>query len=52
LASWHTFLDFIGKSGVFAAYATHGVVPIVLSDKQGAFEGCSLRGISLTGHDP
>jgi hypothetical protein len=26
--------DFIGKSGVFAAYAAHGVVPIVLSDKR------------------
>jgi hypothetical protein len=26
-------LDFIGKSGVFAAYAAHGVVPIVLSEK-------------------
>jgi hypothetical protein len=32
-------LDFIGKSGVFAAYAAHGVVPIVFSDKQGAFDG-------------
>jgi hypothetical protein len=32
-------LDFIGKSGVFAAYAAHGVVPIVLSDKQGTFDG-------------
>jgi len=32
-------LDFIGKSSVFAAYAAHGVVPIVLSDKQGAFDG-------------
>src|SRR5262249_12137209 len=32
-------LDFIGKSGVFAAYAAHGVVPIVLSDKQGVFDG-------------
>jgi hypothetical protein len=32
-------LGFIGKSGVFAAYAAHGVVPIVLSDKQGAFDG-------------
>jgi len=31
-------LDFIGKSGVFAAYAAHGVVPIVFSDKQGAFD--------------
>jgi hypothetical protein len=27
-------LDFIGKSGIFAAYAAHGVIPIVLSDKQ------------------
>ena len=32
-------LDFIGKSGVLAAYAAHGVVPIVLSEKQGAFDG-------------
>jgi hypothetical protein len=32
-------LDFIAKSGVFAAYAAHGVVPIVLSDKQGTFDG-------------
>jgi hypothetical protein len=32
-------LDFIAKSGVFAAYAAHGVVPIVLSRKQGAFDG-------------
>src|SRR5205814_809339 len=32
-------LDFIGKSGVFAAYAAHGVVPIVLSEKQGTFDG-------------
>jgi hypothetical protein len=32
-------LDVIGKSGVFAAYAAHGVVPIVLSDKQGIFDG-------------
>jgi hypothetical protein len=32
-------LDFIGKSGVFAAYAAHGVVPIVLSDREGAFDG-------------
>jgi hypothetical protein len=32
-------LDFVAKSGVFAAYAAHGVVPIVLSDRQGAFDG-------------
>src|SRR5262249_32062537 len=32
-------LDFIGKSSVFAAYAAHGVVPIVLSDRQGTFDG-------------
>jgi hypothetical protein len=32
-------LDFIGKSTVFAAYAAHGVVPIVFSDKQGTFGG-------------
>jgi hypothetical protein len=32
-------IDWIGKSSVFAAYAAHGVVPIVLSDKEGAFDG-------------
>jgi hypothetical protein len=32
-------LDFIAKSTVLAAYAAHGVVPIVLSDKQGTFDG-------------
>jgi hypothetical protein len=32
-------IDWIGKSSVFAAYAAHGVVPIVLSDKPGAFDG-------------
>jgi len=32
-------VDCIGKSGVFAAYAAHGVVPIVLSEKSGAFDG-------------
>jgi hypothetical protein len=32
-------LDFIAKSGVFAAYAAHGVVPIVLSEKPGAADG-------------
>jgi hypothetical protein len=32
-------LDRMGKSGVFAAYAAHGVVPIVLSEKQGAADG-------------
>ena len=29
----------IGKSGVFAAYAAHGVVPIVLSENLGHFNG-------------
>jgi hypothetical protein len=32
-------VDCIGKSGVLAAYAAHGVVPIVLSEKSGAFDG-------------
>jgi hypothetical protein len=32
-------VDFIGKSTVFAAYAAHGVVPIVISEKQGAADG-------------
>lgn len=32
-------LDLIGKSSVFAAYAAHGVVPIVFSDTQAAFDG-------------
>jgi hypothetical protein len=31
--------DFLAKSGVFAAYAAHGVIPIVFSDKQGSFDG-------------
>jgi hypothetical protein len=31
--------DFIAKSSRFAAYAAHGVVPIVFSEKQGAFDG-------------
>jgi len=32
-------LDFIAKSGVFAAYAANGVVPIVFSEKRGPFDG-------------
>jgi len=32
-------LHVIGKSGVFAAYAAHGVVPIVFSDKPGQCDG-------------
>jgi Glycosyltransferase Family 4 len=32
-------LDAIGKSGVFAAYAAHGVVPIVFSEELGFHEG-------------
>ena len=32
-------LNAIGKSGVFAAYAAHGVIPIVFSEKRGPFEG-------------
>src|SRR5262245_5866022 len=32
-------VDFLAKSGRFAAYAAHGVVPIVLSEKQGVFDG-------------
>jgi hypothetical protein len=32
-------LDYLCKSGVFAAYAAHGVVPIVFSDKNAAFDG-------------
>jgi hypothetical protein len=32
-------LNFISKSGVFGAYAAHGVVPIVFSEKLGAFDG-------------
>ena len=37
-------VDVLGKSGVFAAYAAHGVVPIVMSDKD--------RLISLDGLRP
>jgi hypothetical protein len=32
-------LDFLAKSGVFAAFAAHGVVPIVFSEKAGNFDG-------------
>jgi hypothetical protein len=32
-------VDVIGKSTVFAAYAAHGVVSVVLSEKQGAVDG-------------
>ena len=32
-------LEFVAKSSIFAAYAAHGVVPIVLSDNQGSFDG-------------
>jgi len=32
-------LDVIGKSGVFAAYAAHGVVPIVFPERQSTFDG-------------
>jgi len=47
-------LHAIGKSGVFAAYAAHGVVPIVLSDKRGCFDGLEpgrhfLDGLRLYG---
>jgi hypothetical protein len=48
-------LDFIGKSGVFAAYAAHGVVPIVLSETPGSFDGLQparhfLDGLRLEMH--
>jgi hypothetical protein len=44
--------DLLGKSGVFAAYAAHGVVPIVLSEKKGFFDGLAagrhfVDGLSL-----
>lgn len=32
-------LNAIGKSGVFAAYAAHGVVPIVFSERRELFDG-------------
>ena len=31
--------DVLGKSGVFAAYAAHGIVPIVFPDRRGSFDG-------------
>jgi hypothetical protein len=45
-------VDLLGKSGVFAAYAAHGVVPIVLSEKKGTFEDLEpgrhfLHGLTL-----
>ena len=30
---------FVAKSGVFGAYCTHGMVPILLADTHGAFDG-------------
>ena len=40
-------VDVIGKSGVFAAYAAHGVVPIVLSDEK---RQASLDGLRSSQH--
>lgn len=31
--------DFVGKSGIFAAYAAHGVCPILLGNELGAYDG-------------
>jgi hypothetical protein len=31
--------DVLGKSGVFAAYAAHGILPIVLAERRIAFDG-------------
>jgi hypothetical protein len=31
--------DVLGKSGVFAAYAAHGIVPIVFPERRGSFDG-------------
>ena len=31
--------DVLGKSGVFAAYAAHGVIPVVFPDRRGLFDG-------------
>src|SRR5262249_37540788 len=40
-------VDVIGKSGVFAAYAAHGVVPVVLSDEK---RMASLDGLRSSQH--
>jgi hypothetical protein len=47
-------LHVICKSGVFAAYAAHGIVPIVFSDRRGQFDGLQagqhfLDGLRLEG---
>jgi hypothetical protein len=34
--------DFLAKSGVFAAYAAHGIVPIVFSERGGSFDGLEV----------
>src|SRR5262249_9681353 len=31
--------DVLGKSGVFAAYAAHGTIPIVFPERRGSFDG-------------
>ncbi len=31
--------DYVGKSGIFAAYAAHGACPILLGDEMGAYDG-------------
>jgi hypothetical protein len=45
-------VDFIAKSGVFGAYAAHGVVPIVFSNEDGTHDGlqpeeCFIDGLRL-----
>jgi hypothetical protein len=34
--------EVLAKSSVFAAYAAHGTIPIVLADKRGSFDGLEV----------
>jgi hypothetical protein len=44
--------DVLGKSGVFAAYAAHGVVPIVFATRRGSFDGLEVGRHFLDGLQP
>jgi hypothetical protein len=44
--------DVLGKSGVFAAYAAHGVIPLVFADRRIAFDGLQSHSHFLDGLTP
>src|SRR5262249_54091307 len=43
--------DVLGKSGVFAAYAAHGTIPVVFADRRGLFDGLQVGQHFLDGVD-